>query len=821
MEEKPSRLDAREKTVTISNGSIKVEVKLEPFSYSIIDDLDGKLVISGARTAYAFSVIRAGKMIESQEIYSDQFTCRGHESCESLVPWESGAITKRFLLDHPRLGFEAWISFDIPAQGSRIIIKTGIINNREYPVNIDHVSPLMLSDDNASTFFDGNFNDLMVYYNGYQSWSMCRVFSLSEKQFHAPFKIAQYPHHYNRKRFFKWLRRPRGHVSSNGVTVITNPKTLQSMTIGFVNHSSSHGELRVRASRSRQRVELLEARSWQDGRVLKPAQASSSMELFIQEKNNYPRCLDEYSVYVNKFMKAELWKNVPFGYCTWYYYYSKINEKEFLKNLEIAVDEDKNPFFTLDYFQLDDGFQPSKGQCGDWRRTDDEKFPRGLKPVVDAITSKGLNPGLWIAPFNAAPFSDLAKAHPDWLLRDRKGKPIKGCFISGKFQYALDPTHPGVLAFLHDLVTYLVQEIGFTYIKIDFLFSAIVDGGVFHDDEVTRIEAYRNAMMEIREAAGKEVFILGCGAPLLESVGCVNGMRISADTLDKWTMLDGILSRLDIVVPGMKYALLNTITRSWMHKKLWINDPDCLIVREKGSKLTLHEIQTEITLMGLSGGQISISEDLERLDAGSMKRVALLHPIYPEPAFSPDMFVEQYPRLFMVGGSSPIHGLWKVVACVNWNKKPADYTLHLSDISCDPNHEYHCMDFWNQAYLGRVMGGDSLDLPDIEGHGCRLLRITRVALKEQPLLLGTTFHVIQGALEVDEFTFDPGEATLTIRLKKNGTHEGKVFFELPERFFIDDIIGNDFNVENMASQVISIGLQFTDQARVVLRLERA
>ena len=53
-------------------------------------------------------------------------------------------------------------------------------------------------------------------------------------------------------------------------------------------------------------------------------------------------------------------------------------------------------------FQIDDGWEP---KVGDWLETDAQKFPHGLKGMVEEIHAAGFQAGLWLAPFLAMFFT--------------------------------------------------------------------------------------------------------------------------------------------------------------------------------------------------------------------------------------------------------------------------------------------------------------------------------------------------------------------------------------------------------------------------------
>ena len=68
---------------------------------------------------------------------------------------------------------------------------------------------------------------------------------------------------------------------------------------------------------------------------------------------------------------------------------------------------------------LDDGwFVGRRGDnagLGDWQ-VDPDVWPDGLHPLVDRVTELGMQFGLWVEPEMINLDSNLARAHPDWVL---------------------------------------------------------------------------------------------------------------------------------------------------------------------------------------------------------------------------------------------------------------------------------------------------------------------------------------------------------------------------------------------------------------------
>ncbi len=73
----------------------------------------------------------------------------------------------------------------------------------------------------------------------------------------------------------------------------------------------------------------------------------------------------------------------------------------------------------VERFVLDDGWfrgrRDDRAGLGDWY-VDENVWPDGLNPLIRHVTDLGMEFGLWVEPEMVNPDSDLARAHPDWIL---------------------------------------------------------------------------------------------------------------------------------------------------------------------------------------------------------------------------------------------------------------------------------------------------------------------------------------------------------------------------------------------------------------------
>jgi alpha-galactosidase len=131
----------------------------------------------------------------------------------------------------------------------------------------------------------------------------------------------------------------------------------------------------------------------------------------------------------------------------------------------------------------------------------------------------------------------------------------------------------------------------------------------------------------IRDAVGPQAYLLGCGAPMLPSVGLVDAMRVSPDTGPEYEPRQGDLSQ-----PSVRSAMLGGVGRAWQHGRFWVNDPDCLIVRPE-----VEHRQAWATHVERYGGLRGSSDRLRDLDEwGRQTTRRLLSTVPPPKPFTLD-----------------------------------------------------------------------------------------------------------------------------------------------------------------------------------------
>jgi alpha-galactosidase len=300
------------------------------------------------------------------------------------------------------------------------------------------------------------------------------------------------------------------------------------------------------------------------------------------------------------------------GYESWYNHYNRIDEKIILEDLAALRSNDN--LLKLRYldrgrpliFQIDDGWEQAVGA---WE-VHKERFPRGLKPVSEEIEKAGCIPGIWIAPFVVTKRCKVFSERPEWLLRDRNEKPVVAGFNhlwDGQY-YCLDLSREDVLAYLRKLLDQVIDEWGFRYIKLDFLYTGLFNGKFSGPPHEHYERACSLLCSRTKNARGLPVAYLGCGLPLGLSWKHFPLSRIGADTRETW---DWTLVKLlgHVGRPSAYISLMDTIGRSFMNRTVYLNDPDVVFLRSKDCALTRTEKETIALVNFLLAGQLMFSDD--------------------------------------------------------------------------------------------------------------------------------------------------------------------------------------------------------------------
>lgn len=298
------------------------------------------------------------------------------------------------------------------------------------------------------------------------------------------------------------------------------------------------------------------------------------------------------------------------GYTTWYNYYGGITEQIVNRDLNSIANQDTH----FDCFQIDDGYQEN---IGDWLITDKKKFPNGMKKIAEDIHSHNMIAGLWLAPFAGTKRSKLFANHPEWFIKDEKGRPYNTGHNWGGF-YSLDIYNKDARKYIMNVFDTVLNDWGYDLVKLDFLYGACVRPMY----NKTRGEIMCDAMDLLRETCGDKL-ILGCGVPLMPAFGKVDYCRIGADISLKWQTNKDI-TREDVSTP---HAVCNSIFRRHLDGRAWMNDPDVFLLREKNNQMNFEQRKLLAKINSTFGSLLFISDDVSEYNE---EQEAVLSEVFAE-----------------------------------------------------------------------------------------------------------------------------------------------------------------------------------------------
>ena len=559
----------------------------------------------------------------------------------------------------------------------------------------------------------------------------------------------------------------RGEFWGSGWGVLAGGR--QAIVAGFATLADQFGHVHVRC-----RAPTVELGTAADGVPLEPGQSRAS-EWGYLEFLDLPHAepLADYAEAVAREMKPRVPALAPPPAWThWYQYFQDINEERFLGSVRaLAEQREELAFGTA---QLDDGYQSA---WGDWLECN-PKFPRGLAALAAEVRSRGMAPGLWLAPFVVQPGSRLARSHPEWLLRDGRGRPAGSGYFYSFFGYALDATHPAVAEHLERLGETL-RAWGFAFLKADFCYAGALPGRRY-DPGLTRAQGLRRGLQALRRGLGERVFLLGCGCPYGPALGVVDAMRIGPDTAPGWRPelwslpWTRPLLRAERSLPSLRNCLRHVLAHSALHRRWWWNDPDCLLARDFDTRLNAEEVRSALSLVGLSGGLVVSSDEPSRLSLERRRWLAMLAPVLSPGGRALDLLEREMPELYDLPLSAP-WGSWHMVLVANWQERPRDKSLKVERLGLPADRPLHVFDFWGRT-CSRHTGPD-LHLGTLAPHASRLLRLC-LADGPGPCLAGSTLHITQG-LEVVSLRMESA-TRVVVELRDLGRPaEGELWLALP------------------------------------------
>ena len=452
------------------------------------------------------------------------------------------------------------------------------------------------------------------------------------------------------------------------------------------------------------------------------------------------------------------------GYTTWYddrYGYSKgfgAGTPASTRTFADAVERLNLKAFGFGFFQIDDFWQDGpadiNGPGKNFTRTAPKgPYPDGMRQTADDLRARGILPGLWYMPF--------AGTHQDrnWW-SDKQGLFVKEAKTGKPYETiwggtCLDMTNPDAVLYMQDVTRRICREWGYGYIKYDGMWTAMgcklvgsdayapddYNAQVFADSKETGVGAYRRGVKALREAAGKETFILACN--LRQNIRAMGATYGLADAC----RIGGDNGPIDIFPDRYMIGVQNGTPRYFLNGRVWYSDPDPVYVRDAVSldRARLFATWTSIggMLYNFSDWLPDLSED--RIDV--LKRTMAPHGVKTVRPI--DFFERTLANAWVLEkGETRIFGLY------NWATNETlriDYPAAYAGL--DPEKTYVGFDFWRNEFVppfkGRLQAG-------VSPSSCRV--ISCVPVFDHPVLVSTSRHVASPAFEVENVEWEDNES---------------------------------------------------------------
>ena len=352
-----------------------------------------------------------------------------------------------------------------------------------------------------------------IFMNGYQSWTVCKEYSIETTNIVAE-RLAKILDH--------------KHTDRAGDREFTSyPKQnrwLHGVSYGYVRKASA---FRFFGSLAEQKgftffdidteAQTLTVRRDLENRIFDEMFTAFDL-LFAEGSEN-----EVFDAYFEALGIPPVAEKPVIGYTTWYRHQQDISEKKLLSDIKDLTDVHAK--YPCSVFFIDEGYENA---IGDWLTPQKIPFPHGLEPVTKKILESSMRAGIWIAPFVCDKKSSIYKHHNDWLLRDPSGEPVLAC-QSWKDLYCIDFSN---LSFRHHLKNVLLtmrDDWGISVFKFDFLYAVCS----VPSPEKTRGEKMYEAIRFLKDCVGDSITI-GMGVPLMSAAGIFDYCQVTCDYSPEW-----------------------------------------------------------------------------------------------------------------------------------------------------------------------------------------------------------------------------------------------------------------------------------------------
>jgi hypothetical protein len=445
---------------------------------------------------------------------------------------------------------------------------------------------------------------------------------------------------------------------------------------------------------------------------------------------------------------------------------------------------------------------PETGNVGDIYgfgedQADSRLFPKGVQWLANQILGMGLQTVFGANYAYAAPHSGIAQRHEPWIDWND--------FARLNFGYPIDFSDPRAEQWLYNLAHRTVE-----YHAVEWWDD--FDGGptrsILHDPtKIMQFEDIREGLKTIRRAIGSNVAMHQfCCGPYFTYVGLVDRVRVGIDApaLGDWQ--------------GFKAMARQFAANYMLHQRLWVIDPDPVFVggrynRDIGSgplgldPALLHEIRMRLQEQIISGGPVTIGENIADFTPERLHLLTLVLPVYGKAARPLDLFIHTAPEVYDLAVRTN-WDQWHVLLVQNWNHTNKTYTIRFSKLGLDGNKRYLVFRFWDQHLVGQFRDRVNLNVGAEEGEAYAIRSVPA-----HPWVLSTDMHLTQGGVELQDVHYDNSTQQLSGVASRHPGDLGHVVIYAPAGYRVRSASG-PYRSEHQSSgaEVIYLQIKFDQRS---------
>ena len=459
--------------------------------------------------------------------------------------------------------------------------------------------------------------------------------------------------------------------------------------------------------------------------------------------------------------KRPLWSQPVAGWCSWAAYGQDVTEHQVAEAAKFFSSHLRD--YGYNVVQIDDGYQrvvqltdnhqPITEPFANYWTKPNEKFPSGMGAMAKKISDLGMTPGIWVGLY-----LPIGLKHSTAYVSSPDGKPLQGPWVG----YSMDSGDPAAVAEAYTDALKTFREQGWRYFKIDTLRHVLYDSyrrvpEYWTQRHTDSSNAYRKLFTAVRDAVGKDNYLLACWGALPELAGLPDGCRIGEDVGPAFASM----RRSAKYISQFHYA----------NHVIWRNDPDYMCLR-----VPVEQCQTWATLTSLTGEHVMVSDPVESYDA---PRVDILRRVGPPVVTKPASVTPAKPDPEWVTlNASKGKETWTVAARMAWKPLSADLKP-LAQLGLQKDREYLAFDFWESKFLGVVKWASPFAVLD-QGQ-CQVVSFRPVT--GVPQVLGDDRHVSQGAYELSDVAWK--DQTLSGKFRRTRGRAWNLYLYVPSNWEVN------------------------------------